>query len=265
MLERRHGVTPAIALSDDPKASQVIERFGQSTDPWIVAVRMISEGVDIPRLRVGVFATTTTTAMFFRQAVGRIARWTAGMRSQRAYMYLPDDPRLRVHAASIAQQRRHSIDRRRERDGDDPAALDELRRPPGGEEQMSLFAALSSTVLTEAPPTDGLDPHEDLLARPDDMVGYPVDLPPPPPLPGRSDGAEPGGLASIRTRKQEKEGLRTRNADRVRAIVNLTGQSHAHVNGELNRLAGIDRITEATVAQLERRIVEADTWLGRLA
>ncbi|MFN3220143.1 MAG: DEAD/DEAH box helicase [Acidimicrobiales bacterium] len=266
MIERRHGVTPSIALSDDPNASRVIERFGASSDQWIVAVRMISEGVDIPRLRVGVFATTTTTAMFFRQAVGRIARWTAGLRSQRAYMYLPDDPRLRVHAASIAQQRRHSIDKRRERDGDDPAALDELRRPPGGEEQMSLFAALSSTVLTAAPPTDGLDPHEDLVARPDDMVGYPVDLPPPPPLPGRGDAPSPGGgLASIRTRKQEKESLRTRNADRVRAIVNLTGQSHAQINGELNRLAGIDRITEATVAQLEKRLVEADKWLSRLA
>jgi superfamily II DNA or RNA helicase len=266
MIERRHGVTPSIALSDDPNASQVIERFGASSDQWIVAVRMISEGVDIPRLRVGVFATTTTTAMFFRQAVGRIARWTAGMRSQRAYMYLPDDPRLRVHAASIAQQRRHSIDKRRERDGDDPAALDELRRPSGGEEQMSLFAALSSTVLTAAPPTDGIDPHEDLVSRPDDMVGYPVDLPPPPPLPGRGDAPSPGGgLASIRTRKQEKESLRTRNADRVRAIVNLTGQSHAQINGELNRLAGIDRITEATVAQLEKRLVEADKWLSRLA
>jgi len=58
--------------------------------------------------------------------------------------------------------------------------------------------------------------------------------------------------------------LRNRNADRVRAIVNLTGQPHAQVNGELNRLAGIDRITEATVTQLDKRLVEADRWLSKL-
>lgn len=267
LLERRHGIRASIALSDDPKASKVIEAFAHNDDPWVVAVRMISEGVDIPRLRVGVFATTTTTAMFFRQAVGRIARWTPGHRSQRAYMFLPDDPRLRVHSAAIAQRRRHSIEHRRRREEEHGAAVDDLHQPIRDEEQMSLFAALSSTVLTEAAPEDGLDPREDLVATAADLEGYPVDLPPPPPLPGRADEAtgRPAGLSSIRTRKQEKESLRTRNADRVRAIVNLTGQGHAQINGELNRLSGIDRIAEATVQQLEKRLEQADRWLEKLA
>jgi len=264
LLETRHGVAARVALSDDPKASQVIDRFADGDDPWIVAVRMISEGVDIPRLRVGVFATTTTTPMFFRQAVGRIARWTAGMRSQRAYMYLPDDPRLRVHAAGIATQRRHSIEaRRRREEAGFSAVLDDLNRPIRDEEQMSLFTALSSTVLTQAPPTDGLDPHEDVLGDAADLEGFAVDLPPPPPL-AAGDPATPSGLGRLRTRKQEKESLRARNADRVRALVNLTGQPHAAINGELNRLAGITRITDATVPQLEKRLTKADSWLDRL-
>jgi superfamily II DNA or RNA helicase len=55
-----------VATADDPDASSCISRFASGTDPWIVAVRMVSEGVDISRLRVGVFATTTTTELFFR-------------------------------------------------------------------------------------------------------------------------------------------------------------------------------------------------------
>ena len=264
LFEKRWGITPRIALSDDPKASQVIQGFADGDDPWIIAVRMISEGVDIPRLRVGVYATTTTTAMFFRQAVGRIARWTAGLRSQRAYMYLPDDPRLRVHAASIAQQRRHSIEVRRTREADG-SALDDYKRASGDEEQMSLFAALSSSVLTATPPVDGIDPAEDLVSGGGDLAGHMVDLPPPPPLAGVRDSGTPDGLGAIRTRKQEKESLRTRNADRVRALVNLTGQPHAAINSELNRLAGIGRITDATVPQLEKRLREADSWLTKIS
>ncbi len=90
--------------------------------PWIVAVRMVSEGVDIPRLRVGVFATNTTTELFFRQAAGRLVRWTRGMRHQKAFFFIPDDPRLRTFAAQIAEQRRHSL---RRKDDDD----ERLRSP----------------------------------------------------------------------------------------------------------------------------------------
>ena len=72
---------------------------------------MVSEGVDIPRLRVGVYATTTATELFFRQAVGRLVRWTRGVPRQRAWLFIPDDPRLRTHAARVAEQRRHSLRR----------------------------------------------------------------------------------------------------------------------------------------------------------
>lgn len=57
-----------------------------------------------------------------------------------------------------------------------------------------------------------------------------------------------------RTRRQEKKRLRERNAEVVLAIARRTGQSHAQVNAELNRQSGVGRITEATVAQLQRRL-----------
>src|SRR2546428_8525719 len=86
-----------------------IAAFAAGDSEWLVAVRMVSEGVDIPRLRVGVYATATTTDLFFRQAVGRFVRWQPGVRNQRAWLYVPDDPRVRAWAALITRQRRHSL------------------------------------------------------------------------------------------------------------------------------------------------------------
>src|SRR5204863_5827648 len=99
IMGERLGVAPEVATSDDPDASHKIGAFAAGTAPWLVAVRMVSEGVDIPRLRVGVFATSTTTELFFRQAVGRLLRWNAHLGRQSAYMFVPDDIRLRVFAA----------------------------------------------------------------------------------------------------------------------------------------------------------------------
>ena len=273
VLRTNHGVNARIALSDDPAASDIISGFATGTDEWIIAVRMISEGVDIPRLRVAVFATTTTTALFFRQAVGRIARWTPGLAEQRAYMYLPDDLRLRSHATTVAQQRRHSIGARTRRQAED-GELDPLHRPERAEEQMSLFAAVSSSVLTETEtraPTvrDGLDPDEPIYAvTPGDAAGFNISLPPPPPLPGRgTDGSGkplPEGLGALRTRRAQKAEMRERNADRVRTIVHMGGLGHAQVNRELNRLSGIDRIDDATIIQLEVRVGHAQRWIDQL-
>jgi superfamily II DNA or RNA helicase len=260
LLKRKHGIDARIALSDDPRASDVIARFAQSDEPWIIAVRMISEGVDIPRLRVGVFATTTATSLFFRQAVGRIARWTPGLRSQRAYLFLPDDPRLRSHALGIAHARRHSIEMRRQRRDAEPGELDDARFREMSEEQLSLFAALASSVVEgSAPMNDGIDPTEDVVPGPGDAHSYTVDLPPPPPLPGRLDDL--AGVPATGTRRGEKTRLRDRNASLVSDIARLTGLGHRAVNAELNRLAGIVRVGEATVDQLRRRAEHARSWV----
>ena len=89
MLQARLGVTPIVVTSDDPQASRRIAAFATGCAPWIVAVRMVSEGVDIPRLRVGVYATTTGTDLFFRQAVGRLVR--AGRARQGGQRRQPDE------------------------------------------------------------------------------------------------------------------------------------------------------------------------------
>ncbi|HRW36917.1 MAG: DEAD/DEAH box helicase [Acidimicrobiales bacterium] len=258
MLRERFGQQATVVTSDDPDASARIARFAAGSDPWLVAVRMVSEGVDIPRLRVGVYATTTTTELFFRQAVGRFVRWTPGVKDQKAYLFIPDDPKLRARAFQIADQRRHSLRKReQERVERDPAALD----AGADDEQLSLFAALSAVATDHQVHAtfDGDVLDDDLDPSLDDDPELVLTLAPPPPLSGGGRaslddlGIEIGGAAA-RTRREEKRRLREQNAEIVQTLVRRTGQSHAQINSELNRLSGVGRITEATVAQLRRRL-----------
>ncbi|MCB0976606.1 MAG: DEAD/DEAH box helicase [Acidimicrobiales bacterium] len=263
LLRDRFGQQATLVTSDDPTASTRIAGFAAGSEPWLVAVRMVSEGVDIPRLRVGVYATTTTTELFFRQAVGRFVRWTPGVKDQKAFLFIPDDPRLRARAFQISDQRRHSLRRREvERAERDPAALD-----TGSEEQLSLFAALSAVATDHTPAsweTDSIDDDLDLF---DDDPSLVLDLAPPPPLAGvtataAAAGIELGGAAG-RTRREEKRRLRERNSELVQVLARRSGRTHAQVNAELNRLSGVGRITEATVAQLRHRLDVAERLAKR--
>ena len=94
-------------LSDDKAASKKISAFAESADRWMVAVRMVSEGVDIPRLAVGVYATSVSTALFFAQAVGRFVR--ARQRGETASVFLPSVPVLLSYAAELEAERDHIL------------------------------------------------------------------------------------------------------------------------------------------------------------
>lgn len=268
VLRVRHGVTATVVLSDDPNASERIDGFGRGRQPWIIAVRMVSEGVDIPRLRVGVFATTTTTELFFRQAVGRLVRLTPGGGAQRAFMFIPDDPRLRLWAEQIAQQRRHSLIKRRDPDDsefdDADAELDDAAAPEDDGEQLSLFNALSAVTLTSGAPEltvfdDGFEEVPEPAPADIDEASLVVTLTP---LPGREHRTID---ASGPTPRRERELLRDRNAAAVRELVAISGQAHGEVNAELNRRSGVSKVAEASRAQLRRRLASADAWRRELS
>jgi superfamily II DNA or RNA helicase len=265
LLRQRHGVEAVVATSDDPLASERIAEFAAGTTPWIVAVRMVSEGVDVPRLRVGVYATNTVTELFFRQAVGRLVRWHGALRRQKAFFFIPDDHRLRTFAVQLAEQRTHSL-KRREDDGEQPPVeLDEL--PADAEDQLSLFQAISATPLEDAGDPDSVfdDAHpEDLIHEPGEIdLALEIELAPPPPLRGGGPG-EVGTSTITVSRTQRKRELRQANADRVQMLVHLTGLDHKVVNAKLNDEAGIRAISEATVGDLERRLSRADRWIDRV-
>ena len=273
IMRRVLGVDAVVATSDDPAAGARIDEFAGGRRPWLVAVRMVSEGVDIPRLRVGVFATTTTTELFFRQAVGRIVRHVPGQSGrQPSYMFMPDDPRLRAHAMGIAEERRHFLKKAGEDDGAvDGAALDEV--PAGREdEQLSLFAAVSATPSGEAQ-VHKVDETLGLFGSLDDEEPpeeeFELQLAEAPHLDsggGAGAGAAAGGGAGgpAMSPVARRRALRDANAVLVRAIAGATGMSHAQVNGELNRLSGVSRVAEADADALERRRSQGARWLARI-
>lgn len=115
LLEKLTGIRPPVIVSDpktDPGsklARAEIERFKKGSGRWIVAVKMISEGVDIPRLTVGVYASKTQTRLFFRQVVGRFVRTRTGEEIN-ARLLIPAVPELLRHAREIEDELRHQLD-----------------------------------------------------------------------------------------------------------------------------------------------------------
>jgi len=107
LLRGLTGRRPVVVLSDDKAASRKISAFAGSDERWMVAVRMVSEGVDIPRLAVGVYATSVSTALFFAQAVGRFVR--ARQRGETASVFLPSVPVLLSYAAELEAERDHVL------------------------------------------------------------------------------------------------------------------------------------------------------------
>ncbi len=144
------GSKATVVLSDDVGASKNIDTFSQGTDRWMVAVRMVSEGVDVPRLAVGVYATTISTPLFFAQAVGRFVR--SRRRGETASVFLPTVPDLLTFANEMERERDHVLDKPKKEGEEDPYAesekeMDEANREQDedtGEQEQFAFEALES-------------------------------------------------------------------------------------------------------------------------
>ena len=296
LLRDRFGVPADVVVSDDPGASAKIEEFSRNDRPWLVSVRMVSEGVDIPRLRVGVFATTTSTELFFRQAIGRFVRWQAGRTNQKAYVHIPDDPRLRAHAFAIAEARRHVLRPPASEDDDDGFRADgglDDQRVSDDTEQLALFSEFSvvraqateisihtvgadggvivgdqdeqdTGVSVRFEPTYDVGTHAAFDDEPDPPAPFFASIPeltvdlPEIPTPA---GLVPTGSMSV---AETKDDLRSRNAQLAKRLVDVTGWSHSKVQGEMNRLAGVTKVAAATNDQLARRLRYSESWLRRL-
>lgn len=215
-----------VAVSDDPSASKTIATFAHhKTQQWLVAVNMVSEGVDIPRLRVGVYATNVVTEMYFRQVVGRFVRMQEELpRPQRAWLYLPKDATLVHYAKQIKAERDH--------------VLEEIMPSV----QRTLFGA-AATSLKEYIPLHG-------IARMDALIGG-------------EDAELPGegkGMAELPVPLHDKKNeLRDQHRSLVGTVARRTGVDHRQLNAELIKQTG-GRVDQATVAQLVRRIALLEKW-----
>jgi superfamily II DNA or RNA helicase len=143
LVRKVTGYNATVVTSDEKTSSSRIKKFRDNSDRWIIAVKMISEGVDIPRLRVGVYATNVSSELFFRQAVGRFVRVIKHLESQDAYLYLPKDPRILLFAQTIEEEREHSLDKAtRATGGADKIDTGEIKP----EKEKKEFKAISAEV-----------------------------------------------------------------------------------------------------------------------
>ncbi len=103
------GSRPVVACSrlhdpGDPAPANAIRGFRDGHDPWLVAVNMVSEGVDVRRLRAVVYLTTRITLLSFRQIVGRVVRTDTNNVDDHGRVYLPADPTLVEMATDVTAE-----------------------------------------------------------------------------------------------------------------------------------------------------------------
>ncbi|MGN6521870.1 MAG: DEAD/DEAH box helicase [Actinomycetes bacterium] len=284
LLKEITGTRPAVVLSDDPKASSRIAAFADSEDRWMVAVRMVSEGVDVPRLAVGVYATSIATPLFFAQAVGRFVR--ARKRGETASVFLPSVTPLLRFAGEMEVERDHALDRKRSEDegifapeDDLLAAANRQQDLPSGGDQLS-FEALDSEASFDRVLFDGGEFGSGGMAGSEeeqDFLGLPGLLEPDQVTrllqarqskhQQRAAVAAPASTpdpAAERATHQRLAALRRELNGLVGAWHHKTGQPHGTIHAELVRACGGPPTARATAEQLQARIDTVRGWaVGR--
>ncbi|MBE1513332.1 DEAD/DEAH box helicase [Nesterenkonia halotolerans] len=280
-LDELTGQKTTVVLSDDKDASNRIEEFSaDSSKLWMVAVRMVSEGVDVPRLCVGVYATSTSTPLFFAQAVGRFVRLRK--KAEVASVFLPSVPVLTDLANEMEQERDHALDVPRTAAEDaeenlDDDLLEEANREERGSEAMDRgeFAALHSNAAFDKVLFEGnefglggaMGSEEEM-----DFLGIPGLLEPEQVStllrqhqadqlrrkPQDSAAAEP-----VVDHRQLKSLRATLNKS-VSAYAAKTGMHQGSIHTKLRDACGGPAVGQATQAQLEQRLKKIQMWfVGR--
>ena len=281
------GEKPTVVLSDDNGASEKIEQFSASNQRWMVAVRMVSEGVDVPRLAVGVYATSTSTPLFFAQAIGRFVR--ARRPGETASVFLPSVTPLLALAAELETERDHALDRpAKEDDVQDLFAHpeDKLIAAANREEKASDallpgFEAMDSTAEFDRVLFDGGEFGTGAMVgsvEEQEFLG----------IPGLLDADQVSQILKARQAEQVKtqkrsqaaaaqraanagiEDSRQRDAARkelsqlVSSWARRSGQSHGAVHAELRRVCGGPEVAQATTTQIRARVDTLRKWfVGR--
>src|SRR4051794_31683042 len=163
-LARISGDAPAIVTSETAGASERIQRFATGSGRWLGSLLMVSQGVDVPRLRVGVYATTARTELFFRQVVGRFVRRTPAPREQMSHLFLASDPRLKQLAAQVEEERNHALVQQAE--GEAVAEQRERAEAQEAWRMLSSSARRDDNVLQTTQPGDALQLFADATAAP---------------------------------------------------------------------------------------------------
>jgi superfamily II DNA or RNA helicase len=290
MIREITGEKVTLVLSDEAEASQRISDFSEGTQRWMVAVRMVSEGVDVPRLAVGVYATSISTPLFFAQAVGRFVR--ARKRGETASVFLPSVPTLLTFANEMELQRDHVLDRKKSKeDGlfdEEDALLAEAEKTKdeadGGMDELP-WEALESDAVFDRVLYDGhefgMQAHAGSEEE-EEYLGIPGLLEPDQVQillqkrqtrqiqRSKARPAEEADLIELPaekrpvvTHKQLQE-LRKELNGLVGAWHHRTGQPHGTIHNELRRVCGGPLTAQATAGQLQARIKKIQEWATKI-
>ncbi len=272
------GESVTVVLSDDPTASERISEFSAGTAKWMVAVRMVSEGVDVPRLAVGVYATSSSTPLFFAQAVGRFVRLRG--RGETASVFLPSVPVLLDLASKLEDERDHVLGKpHRESGGLDDALIADAQKTkdePGEEEKA--FVSLHADAELDQLIYEGSSYGTAALAGTDEEADYLG-------LPGLLDADQmrallkqrqadqvdarsvaaaaptpPPAVAERATAGAQLSALRRELNSLVAMHHHRTGKPHGVVHNELRARLGGPVTAMASAEQLKERIVALRTW-----
>jgi len=128
VVEELTGTVPVVIHGEAGDAKRKLEAFKQDTtaqrSPWVIAVKMVTEGVDIKHLRVCVYLTVETAPLFWTQVLGRVIRLEKGPEEQTAHFFQYDDgidkgadTRIRKYALEITKELQ-AVKLKREKDYD---------------------------------------------------------------------------------------------------------------------------------------------------
>jgi superfamily II DNA or RNA helicase len=284
LLERITGEKAVVVLSDDAGASARIAAFRASNDRWLVAVRMVSEGVDIPRLAVGVYATSASTPLFFAQAVGRFVR--ARQPGETATVFLPSVPHLLELASEMEVHRDHVLGEPGDREGFDDELLERAQRDEKASDELAKrFEALSATAELDQVIFDGASfgtpvrtgtPEEEEylglpgLLTPDQVAALLTKRQADQVAAGKRRGGVAAPAAPVpqqnvpqqnvpKTAGERRMLLRRQLNALVAAHHHRTNLPHGKIHAELRRLCGGPPSAQATIDQLEQRIATIQT------
>ncbi len=270
------GEKPVVVLSDEKAASKKIAGFAAGEARWMVAVRMVSEGVDIPRLAVGVYATSIGTPLFFAQAVGRFVR--ARARGEMASIFVPSVPALLGFASEMELERDHALGRSIGNEEDVFAAeADLLAQAEAGQTEVTdeglPFEALGSQATFDRVLYDGGEfGHEGEVhvgsEEEMDFLGIPGLLEPDQVRhllqKRQSDRAasrrpRPGDEREVNTHERLAM-LRRELNSLVSAWHHRTGQAHGLTHATLRRELGGPAAAVASADQIAQRIDKIRDW-----
>ena len=254
------------AVSDDPSARHTIERFASGREPWLVAVRMVSEGVDIPRLMVLVYATNIREELFFKQAIGRVVR-TRGDESDayNATVFIPSVSSLTSMAREIERIRDHVLSEPIEKVGTEQRQFDLVETLPaidghfsstifGGDDYSDEELQRALSLMAQAQ-VSGASPVQ--VARLLRLAGFGK-------LTGKVQMEMPAPMVDREKLKADVNTLVKKLAARLRSDSDYTerGRAHSHAWVKVHDAVGRRTLKEYTVDDLMRARDLLVGWLN---